>query len=77
METKKGRITSRAALDFAFRELGLAQVVSFTVPANLGSRRVMEKIGMVHDPADDFDHPDLPAGHRLRPHVLYRMPRPT
>jgi hypothetical protein len=37
----------------------------------------MEKIGMVHDPADDFDHPALPDGHRLRRHVLYRMVRPT
>jgi hypothetical protein len=34
----------------------------------------MEKIGLVRDPAGDFDHPALPEGHRLRPHVLYRVP---
>ena len=34
--------------------------------------RVMEKIGMTYDPADDFDHPALPPGHPLRRHVLYR-----
>jgi hypothetical protein len=28
---------------------------------------------MTHDPADDFDHPNLPEGHRLRRHVLWRL----
>jgi hypothetical protein len=32
----------------------------------------MESIGMVHDPAEDFDHPALPEGHRLRRHTLRR-----
>jgi len=64
---------ARAALPFGFEELALAEIVSFTVPANVRSRRVMEKLGMTHDPADDFDHPLLPAGHPLRRHVLYRL----
>jgi RimJ/RimL family protein N-acetyltransferase len=68
---------ARVVLDFAFQALGLDQVVSFTTPGNLRSRRVMEKIGMVHDPTDDFDHPAHPDGHRLRRHVLYRIVRPT
>lgn len=63
---------ARAAVDFAFRVLGLDEVVSFTTLSNSRSRRVMEKIGMIHDPADDFDHPAYPDGHRLRRHVLYR-----
>jgi RimJ/RimL family protein N-acetyltransferase len=67
---------ARAALAFAFGVLKLEEVVSFTVPANRPSRRVMEKIGMAHDPADDFDHPSFPDGHPLRRHVLYRMARP-
>jgi len=62
-------------LRYAFEDLGLAELVSFTVPANLRSRRVMEKIGMTHDPGDDFDHPKLSAGHPLRRHVLYRVRR--
>ncbi len=66
---------ARAALDFGFGALGLDEIVSFTVPANLRSRRVMEKLGMGHDPADDFDHPALPEGHALRRHVLYRIAR--
>ncbi len=64
---------ARAAVHFAFGELGLESLVSFTVPGNLRSRRVMEKLGMTHDPRDDFDHPRLPEGHALRRHVLYRL----
>jgi len=64
---------ARAVLRYAFDVLELKEVVSFTVPANFASRRVMEKLGMTRDPADDFDHPRLPAGHRLRRHVLYRL----
>jgi RimJ/RimL family protein N-acetyltransferase len=64
---------ARAALGFGFNDVGLEQVVSFTAPANLRSRRVMETLGMTHDPHDDFDHPNLPEGHPLRRHVLYRI----
>ncbi len=64
---------ARAVVDHAFEKLGLEDLVSFTVPANLRSRRVMEKLGMRHDVADDFDHPLIPAGDRLRRHVLYRL----
>jgi len=67
---------ARAALSFAFERLGLEEVVSFTVPGNVRSRRVMERIGMARSPADDFDHPALPEGHPLRRHVLYRIRRP-
>jgi len=67
---------ARAALDFGFDVLGLEEIVSFTVPGNLGSRRVMEKLGMTHDPEEDFDHPLLPKGHPLRRHVLYRVAQP-
>lgn len=64
-----------AALRVACGEIGLDEVVSMTVPANTRSRAVMERLGMTRDPADDFDHPLLPAGHELRRHVLYRLPR--
>ena len=64
---------ARAALAFGFEQLGLAEILSFTVPANVRSRRVMEKIGMTHDERDDFEHPLLPEGHKLRRHVLYRI----
>ena len=68
---------TKAVLRHAFEDLELEEVVSFTVPANLRSRRVMVKIGMTRHPADDFDHPNLPEGHPLRRHVLYRARRPS
>ena len=63
---------AQAVLQFGFDALGLREIVSFTTESNLPSRRVMERIGMTHDPADDFDHPSLSPQHALRRHVLYR-----
>jgi len=65
---------ARAALEYAFGVLGLQEVVSFTAGANERSRRVMERLGMSRDAADDFEHPLLPPG-PLRRHVLYRLAR--
>lgn len=67
---------ARAVLEFGFRDLRLSEIVSFTVPANQRSRRVMEKLGMRHNPTEDFDHPLLPKDHRLSRHVLYRITFP-
>lgn len=64
---------ARAALRFAFDEIGLDEVVSFTSLGNAKSRRVMEKIRMTHEPGDEFDHPNVTPGHRLSRHVLYRI----
>lgn len=64
---------ARGALAFGFEELGLKEIVSFTTPANRRSRAVMERLGMSHDPQDDFEHPGLPVGHPQRGHVLYRI----
>jgi RimJ/RimL family protein N-acetyltransferase len=67
---------ARAAVDFGFTSAGLDEIVSFTVAANTRSVAVMERLGMTHDPVDDFDHPRIPPGHALRRHVLYRLKRP-
>jgi RimJ/RimL family protein N-acetyltransferase len=64
---------ARASLAYAFDTLGQSEILSLTTAGNLKSRRVMEKIGLHRDPADDFDHPRLAAGHPIRPHVLYRI----
>ncbi len=74
----QGLATEGAAtvVRYAFETLQLDALVSFTVPGNSRSRHVMEKIGMTRDPAEDFDHPGLLAGHPLRRHVLYRLSRP-
>jgi RimJ/RimL family protein N-acetyltransferase len=62
-----------ASIAFGFADVGLDEIVSFTSAANMRSRAVMERIGMTHDPADDFDHPGLDETDLLRPHVLYRI----
>jgi RimJ/RimL family protein N-acetyltransferase len=68
---------ARAALYTAFVHLELKQVVSFTATDNQRSRRVMQRLGMQHDPHEDFEHPKLPVGHPLRRHVLYRLDAST
>jgi RimJ/RimL family protein N-acetyltransferase len=65
----------RAALANGFDDVGLNEIVSFTAQGNVRSRRVMERLGMRHDPSDDFDHPRVAAGSHLRRHVLYRLDR--
>jgi len=66
---------ARAALAFGFERLGVDEIVAMTSLPNRRSMRVMEKLGMTRDPADDFDVPMIPEGHRLRRHVLYRLKR--
>jgi RimJ/RimL family protein N-acetyltransferase len=66
---------ANAALSFGFSHLGRSEIVAFTTTGNTRSRRVMERLGMTHDSADDFDHPALAAGHSLCRHVLYRRRR--
>ncbi|HAT8742752.1 TPA: GNAT family N-acetyltransferase [Legionella pneumophila] len=64
-----------ASLDYGFNQLKPNEIVAFTVPDNLRSRKVMEKIGMTHDINGSFAHPKLPLNHRLSNHVLYRIKR--
>jgi RimJ/RimL family protein N-acetyltransferase len=70
---------AREALRFGFTEVGLDEIVSFTVPQNERSWRVMERIGLVRDPSGDFDHPrvDAIAYPRLVRHVLYGLDAET
>ena len=55
------------SIEAAFESLGLAEVIAYTQPDNLASRRVMEKAGMVYQ--GELIHEDLP-------HVLYRLQAP-
>lgn len=67
---------ARAILRSAFQEHGLAEVVAITAVDNKPSRHVMEKLDMHHDASLDFDHPNVPSGHALQRHVLYRLANP-
>jgi 3-dehydroquinate dehydratase / shikimate dehydrogenase len=64
---------ARAALQFGFDDLGLDEIIAITSVGNVRSRRVMTKLGMVHHPDEDFDHPRLAMDSPLLRHVLYRM----
>ncbi len=66
---------ARAALDFAFRELGRTEVVAMTARRNLRSQAVMQRLGMTRSVFDDFEHPRIAPGHPIRDHVLYRIAR--
>lgn len=52
--------------------LGVVEVLSFTAALNTPSIAVMQRIGLRRDAAGDFEHPAVPEGHPLRPHVLFR-----
>lgn len=60
-------------LDYTFDTLGLPEVVAHTTKRNERSEAVMRRLGMTHDPTDDFDAPWYPPGHPNRRFVLYRL----
>lgn len=64
---------AKAILDYAFRELQLGNVVSFTTVLNAPSEKVMQKIGL--SKVKTFAHPLVPADHPLLMHVLYQIDR--
>jgi ribosomal-protein-alanine N-acetyltransferase len=66
---------AQAILAYAFETYPFPEIVSFTVPMNGRSQRVMEKIGLRQVEGGSFDHPKLPPGHPLQRHVLYRLTR--
>ncbi|MDO4319214.1 MAG: GNAT family protein [Bacteroidales bacterium] len=60
-----------ACLDHARKNRLFNEIYSFTTVGNHRSERVMQKIGMRQE--GFFSHPSLPRGHRLGPHVLYKL----
>jgi ribosomal-protein-alanine N-acetyltransferase len=66
---------ARASIEDGFRRVGLKEIIAITVPHNLASRRVMERLGMTR--SGEFDHPRFPHDHPLCRHVLYRLTVPS
>jgi RimJ/RimL family protein N-acetyltransferase len=66
---------AHASMKDGFERVGLAEIIAVTAELNLRSMRVMEKLKMTRDRADDFIHPVLEENSPLRPHVMYRMKR--
>ena len=61
------------AAHYALSQLGWHEVIAMTSQLNARSQRLMQRLGMTRDPKDDFDHPRIAKGNRLRRHVLYRL----
>ena len=66
---------AQRSLEIGFNQFGLDQIMSFTAKINTNSQRVMQKLGMTNNEAEDFHHPKLDHNHSLALHVLYRMPK--
>lgn len=66
---------AKRILDYAFNDLKLKEIVSFTVHDHERSMHIMEKIGMSRVEGGDFDYPMLPKGHPLGRFVLYELTR--
>ncbi len=67
---------AQACLDWAWRNLTVPRVVAITAVTNTRSWGLMERLGMTRLWDMDFEHPSLPQGHSLRPHITYAMDRP-
>jgi RimJ/RimL family protein N-acetyltransferase len=65
---------ARAAVGVAFGGAGLPELWSMTAVLNEPSQAVMRRIGMTE--VARFDHPRIPAGHPVQPHVMYHLARP-
>ena len=66
---------ARAALAVAFEQVGMEEVWSMTSVRNTPSQAVMRRLGMTEHA--HFEHPGVEPGHPLRPHVVFRLVRPT
>ena len=71
------REAAEASLAWGWANLAMPRVTAITVPANSASWRLMERLGMTRDPAEDFEHPNVPDGSPLKRHILYRIARPV
>lgn len=71
------REAAEATLDWVWKNLDVDSVAAITTPGNIRSWGLMERLGMVRAKEDDFDHPNVPLDSALRPHITYRILRPT
>jgi RimJ/RimL family protein N-acetyltransferase len=71
------REAAQASLDWAWRNIAEDAIWAMTIPANVRSWGLMERLGMVRDADLDFDHPDVPPDHPHRRHITYAIGRPS
>lgn len=61
-----------AVLNQAQHVHGITDVFSYTAASNQRSQAVMQRLGFIAEPEQDFDHPQLASDHPLCRHVVYR-----
>ena len=66
---------AQVCLKFAFEQLALEEVVSFTAMSNVPSQQVMQRLGMQY--IKNFIHPALDVKHPLAEHLLYSIQNPN
>jgi RimJ/RimL family protein N-acetyltransferase len=71
------REAAQASLYWGWANTDATEILAMTVLDNTRSWNLMERLGMTRDHAADFDHPAVAIGNPLRPHILYRIARPT
>jgi RimJ/RimL family protein N-acetyltransferase len=73
-ETGYATEAALAARDVAFTGAGLPELWSITAVLNTPSQAVMRRIGMTE--AARFEHPRVPDGSPVKPHVVYHLASP-
>ncbi len=71
------REAALASFDYGWRHTGAPRISAWTVPANVRSWGLMERLGMARRPDLDFDHPAFAEGHPLRRHIVHAIERPA
>lgn len=69
------REAAQASIAWGFANLTDPTLLAMTVLANTRSWGLMERLGMTRRHDLDFDHPAVPDGDPLRPHIVYALDR--
>lgn len=70
------REAAEASLAWGFANLAQPRIMAITTPGNVRSWGLMERLGMMRLADGDFDHPEVPDGDPLKPHITYAINRP-
>ncbi len=70
------REAAAACMEWGWKNTRRDRIAAWTIPANTPSWGLMIRLGMIHRPDLDFEHPRFPVGHPLSRHVVYVIGRP-
>jgi RimJ/RimL family protein N-acetyltransferase len=70
------REAAQASLEWGWAKLAVDRIIAITTPGNSRSWGLMQRLGMTQRDDLNFDHPTLPMGDPLRPHITYEIHRP-